>query len=167
MRKYKWKDGKNRKIAAQSVGDELDKIKLEDGYLHPVNIVEKARSEGSILHDFFEWDDSIAAENFRKKQAYDLIRIIMVDDGAEPETHAYYCVTSTHDDIPSEYVTNEVLITNEFLLNDAIRRMRAEFSGAKKALEEILSLVKKRSQKKSVNEALNKLSEAEMSASKL
>lgn len=43
------------------------------GTLTPEEVVRLARSPDSVLHDAFEWDDSVAAHKYRLDQARDLI----------------------------------------------------------------------------------------------
>lgn len=58
--------------------DELENLRLESGgYLIPQDIVERARSENSALHKYFEWDDSEAAEAYRLHQARSVIRAVV------------------------------------------------------------------------------------------
>ncbi len=54
---------------------------LEDrqGRLFPSEVLNAARDENSPLHDFFEWDDSAAAEAYRLDQARELIRRIKIE----------------------------------------------------------------------------------------
>ena len=49
-----------------------------EGRLTPANLVEEARPEESPMHKAFEWDDAKAAENYRKQQATQMIRAIVV-----------------------------------------------------------------------------------------
>src|SRR5215471_4106051 len=52
---------------------------LEDqGRLVPAAVVEAAADPGSVLHDQFEWNDSIAAQKFRLTQAEGLIRRVRI-----------------------------------------------------------------------------------------
>lgn len=57
---------------------ELKAIEDETGRLTPELVVESARDPKHPLHDQFEWDDSIAAEQFRCQQARALIRRVEV-----------------------------------------------------------------------------------------
>lgn len=52
---------------------------VQEGRLSPATVVEAARPADSPLHEFFEWDDSVAAEGFRLIQAAGLIRRVKVD----------------------------------------------------------------------------------------
>ena len=64
----KWKEGIGfyKGISAQKVAEEIASIGES---ATPQQIVDRARDENSELHKCFEWDDSIAAENWRKQQA--------------------------------------------------------------------------------------------------
>lgn len=58
---------------------ELERIATEnDGVLFPAHVVEAARATESPLHDWFEWDDSEAAERYRLWQARKLIAVHVV-----------------------------------------------------------------------------------------
>lgn len=52
----------------------LEIAKTNDGILTPDKVVEFARDPESELHDYFEWDDSSAADGYRLIQAAGLIR---------------------------------------------------------------------------------------------
>ncbi len=45
------------------------------GVLRPEDVVEAARDPRSVLHDHFDWNDTVAAHNWRIQQARRLIRI--------------------------------------------------------------------------------------------
>ena len=67
---------------------------LEDrkGKLTASQVLEVARSPDSPLHPCFEWDDSIAAEQWRLEQARELIRrvkIVVEIDEVEFKTMRY------------------------------------------------------------------------------
>lgn len=84
---YEWKS-EELGGDAQAVGKELERIADVSGELEPHAVVDAARSEASPLHDYFEWDDSEAAEQYRQHQARHLIRSIRVVcvAGEEPPT---------------------------------------------------------------------------------
>ena len=67
----------------QKIGESLEKIRVNaGGELTPIDVVNAARSPKSALHDYFEWDDSVAAEQFRLNQARGVIRLVRVEDAA-------------------------------------------------------------------------------------
>jgi len=80
MKEYSWNvTGFYNKFDANEVGKELEKIKD----LTPENVVDVARDENNVMHDMFEWDDSIAGEKYRKQQASHIISNIHVKIIAE------------------------------------------------------------------------------------
>lgn len=57
---------------------ELERLEQFHGRLVPRLIVDAARRPDSPLHDFFEWNDSKAAEKYRLIQASVLVRTVQV-----------------------------------------------------------------------------------------
>jgi len=64
----------------EELRSELEKIAVEadDGLLKEEAVVDAARDLRSPLHSEFEWDNGIAAEQYRLVQAGDLIRRVWV-----------------------------------------------------------------------------------------
>ncbi|MCA0425033.1 MAG: hypothetical protein LCH61_17250 [Proteobacteria bacterium] len=61
-----------------AVGEHLELLrKREHGELTPEDVVADARNPNSPLHQFFEWDDSEAAQQHRLGQARGLIRAVV------------------------------------------------------------------------------------------
>jgi hypothetical protein len=58
--------------------DQLQAIYDEHGQLTPLLVLDEARPEDHPLHSRFEWDDSAAAESWRREQAHRLIRSVRV-----------------------------------------------------------------------------------------
>ena len=62
-----------------TVVEELEQIReSNDGILYPQSVVDFARNEGTELHDKFEWDDTVAGENYRVWQARKIIRAVAI-----------------------------------------------------------------------------------------
>jgi hypothetical protein len=76
---YEWKPDARYSANPQVVGERLEAIRVaHGGDLHPADVVEDARADASPLHPLFQWDDNIAAEEYRKEQARHIIRHITV-----------------------------------------------------------------------------------------
>ena len=73
----KWVAGFRCSVKAEIAGEVMQRLESE-GRLTPANLVEEARPEESPMHKAFEWDDAKAAENYRKQQATQMIRAIVV-----------------------------------------------------------------------------------------
>ena len=61
-----------------SILSELEQIRESSGgILYPQSVVEFARNESTELHSKFEWDDTVAGENYRIWQARKVIRALV------------------------------------------------------------------------------------------
>lgn len=87
---YKWQ-GFRYPVSADVAGKEFERIEKQNGSLTPENIVESARPESSKIHKLFEWDDSIAAESWRKQQARNVMSALVIVQ--DPETEHEQAVT--------------------------------------------------------------------------
>lgn len=76
---YDFRRGRTIKnVNAQSVGEELERIRRDRGSLKPEFVLDEATNEGSPLHSAFEWDDAAAAHSHRINQARRLITSIRI-----------------------------------------------------------------------------------------
>lgn len=75
---YQFKIGAHISGDAQKVGERLEAIRIKNDGLTPTVVLNDARQESSVLHGYFEWDDSLAAEKYRLDQAGHLIRCVTV-----------------------------------------------------------------------------------------
>ncbi len=84
---YKFKAGSRVSgVKAQEVGDELQRLRDRDGKIETLLVVNEAKKKRSPLHGAFQWDDSLAAHEYRLDQARHLIRSIeiIIEDRPEP-----------------------------------------------------------------------------------
>ena len=110
--------------------DELTKIREIFGELTAKTTVEAARDEKSRLHNYFEWDNSIAGEKYREQQARTLIGcVIERPDLAQPERRVFLVAKLPDADTPQYYPT-EIVLQNVDLWNDAMRRLKSHIDGA-------------------------------------
>ncbi len=66
-------------LTAPLAGAELERIRVDnDGVLSPEAVIEAARSDNTVLHHEFTWDDSRAAVKCRRQEALSLIGKIHV-----------------------------------------------------------------------------------------
>lgn len=78
-KQYSWEVGNisslTSKMDANKVGKELEQLG-ED--ITASGVVSLARKKSSEMHNYFEWDDSIAGEKYRESQARTLIKLLKV-----------------------------------------------------------------------------------------
>ena len=107
--KYRWIRTPMGGLKAEIVGKELERIQKSAGELTPETVVKKATPKDSLLHPCFEWDNTVAAKQYRISQARYMLRSIEVvveksDDSDETlEIRAFHNVNNDEDE--SIYVT--------------------------------------------------------------
>lgn len=130
MNLYTWtpQSGFESKADANKVGLELENI---GDNIRPEQVLEKGRDETTELHKCFEWDDEKAAEQYRLRQARQImenIKFITVnptqEDSEPKEIRLYYHVPDT-----PGYTKTTYILQNEnkyqLLLEQAHRELRA------------------------------------------
>jgi len=75
---YAWKPGSRITIDPEVAAQRLIAIQQETGCVMPESVIEDARPEDAPLHPVFEWDDDIAARQYRLFQAHHLMRSLTV-----------------------------------------------------------------------------------------
>lgn len=147
--KYKWKSFVEpfyKGIDAQKVGEEIDQIG-QNTKINSQSIVDYAREHTeSELHKTMEWDDSIAAEKWRKHQASKILtHIVYVDTVDKTNNQVEIRVFNKNPDRSFSQTTT--IVKNEESYQDLLKRAMMELQAFKKKyymlkeLEEILALI--------------------------
>ena len=89
------------------VGRELKKIQSNLSVVTPRVVVEEARDPESPLHQYFEWDDTIAAQKHREWQARSLISsVFIVDADNEDSGPIRAFVSVSPEDDSDDFITD-------------------------------------------------------------
>jgi hypothetical protein len=104
----------------------LESIRDESGTLSPRLVVDAARDPQHVLHNRFEWDDSIAGEKYRISQARELLHVTFKPDPSQP-THLRAYVAIKGDSLQSSYVPTESAMLDPFQRTLVLRRMEREW----------------------------------------
>jgi hypothetical protein len=99
---YEW-SSQSFSLPAQVVGETVEKLAaMNGGVCPPAALVDEARSEDSPLHPLFQWDDSQAADLYRRQQARRVINSIRIapmdDDGEDVSLPAFVSVVKIDED---------------------------------------------------------------------
>jgi hypothetical protein len=104
------------------------------------NVVNLARNENSVIHDDFEWNDTVAGEKYRVLQAKEMLRMFVTEnikEDCEP-IRAMFPVITKED--KREYKPTEIILKNvdeyQQLLKTALDELRA-FKKKYKSLAEL------------------------------
>lgn len=106
---YTW-NGPKRAVDAETVGKHIEKLQAKHGEVTPELFLDSARSEKSKIHKLFEWNDSVAAEKYRRYQAQVIICSLKVE-----------VTTEEHEPIITRaFVTTEERATGYVHIRDAM-----------------------------------------------
>lgn len=112
---------------AQKVGKEIQRlIDVNDGQIKPLIVVENARNKSSPLHEYFDWNDTIAAGKWRISQAGMLLRWVQIELIKDKPSRAFVNITDV-DTRQNVYLSIEKALgepeLRKQLLNDSLREL--------------------------------------------
>lgn len=96
----------------------------------PENIVDLARDEDTELHKCFQWDDSIAAENWRKQQARQICQSFMITyESVEYKAKTYRLIE--HDPVTKAYTPITYIARDQETYSMLLEKAKAELKSFK------------------------------------
>lgn len=135
---YKWKMSYD--INVFDADPEKIYFELEDlGSFVSEDVLEKGKDKKSELHKCFEWDDAIAGEKFRLKQASQIMRaLVIIPEKSENftikhEIRGFENVENEDGDMV--YMSTKTIVTDESLLESLIEQIIASLSRYEKKLK--------------------------------
>lgn len=140
-----WKQNVPTKgIEAEKAFNALESIRKQNNGLTDDAVVQAAKPQNHTLHKWFEWDDSVAAVEYRRDQARNLLRSLEVTYEERPEikTRVYEVEHKSRprDEERTVYTTTEEILQNpearDRLIAEAIRQAMA-FRRRFKAIHEL------------------------------
>lgn len=139
---YQWKAGSRQPVEAQAAGERIAELtERNGGHLAPSDVVDDARPEDAVLHPAFEWDNEVAAEEYRKEQARKLIRSIEViyEEGEQQQPVLNYVHVNLPDTGPA-YVTTARAVSDRDLQRQVIEEALLGLRAWQKRYEHIGAL---------------------------
>lgn len=117
----------NYPVDAETAYKHFEEIDRENGQLTPALLLESSRPADSVMHTCFEWNDTVAAEKYRLKQAHGMIAnmmcvpVVFEQDAKEPEPIRAWHSVSGHKDAgvyrPLSVVANDTGMRAQILEN--------------------------------------------------
>lgn len=139
---YQWKHGAHIRgsVSAQAAGERLEALRQEHGQLTAEIAVEDARPEDAPLHPAFEWDDAVAAENYRLVQAREVIRSVVVvrQDNADANPIRAFVVIG--DIGEQEYTSTYVALADPAMRQQVLSRALRELQQWERKYQELEEL---------------------------
>ena len=131
--KAEWKVSGLYKADAQKVAEEIG-----EGKVTPEEILEYARNhKDSELYKCFEWNDSVAAEKYRKIQARSIILNLVISK-EETKGHTVSCFSLTTE--PKTYQRTTLFLEQPDEYQALLRRAKAELEAFKRRYHTLVEL---------------------------
>ena len=126
---YQWKSGARIKGNAQEAGELFEQLSATPEGLTAKTLLEANKPEEAPLHSDYEWDDTVAAEEWRLHQSRHFLNSIaivtQISEEEEPElVRAFHIVTEAHKYEPIEAIIKEPT-KYEALLSNALAELTA------------------------------------------
>ncbi len=149
MPNYVYRQGAHIKgVDPSTACEELSRIHDKHDGLRNEDVLDESRPEEAPLHPIFEWDDSLAAEEWRKKQAGDVVRAVRI---VQPEGHTE--PVFIHVKVCDAYLKKEVVAKSPDLMDDAINASIKRLKEAEQSLA-TLKMIAKGEKRSSAEKAL-------------
>ena len=142
---YQYKINGIYKTPAQVAGEVCAQLENSPTGLTPKSLLDASRDKNAPLHDEFEWNDTIAAERYREKQAGDIIRnicIVRAESFEQEPTRAFVNIRSTEKPGVFHNITAVMddSVMREKLMSSAKREMQS-FIAKYKTLEALSGVI--------------------------
>lgn len=112
--------------------ESLTRVYVERGELTPRSVVDDARPPEADLHHRFEWDDSIAGEEYRLVQARELIRSVRITytppDTVEPRSVRAFSSVRGQDPDHQGYRPTEDVLQDDFSRKLLLKQCQREIA---------------------------------------
>ncbi len=131
---------------AQRYGERIETLVEEgDGSVTPQAVYDDAKKKRSPLHEYFEWNDGVAADAYRINQARELLRyihVVVVRDDVEEEVRAFHNVVIERPEQPPErtYAAVARVLSDEELRKQVIAKALHEFEQWRKRYQQYQEL---------------------------
>lgn len=123
-----------------SLRDHLQAIYDERGELTPALVVDVARDDRHPLHTKFEWNNTIAAERYRRQQAHELIKSVRLTyqspkTGQPISIRAFHAVKQPNTN-KFAYEPTQVIMQDPMVMRLLLAEMRRDWEAFKRRYEQ-------------------------------
>ena len=158
--KYSWKSGTSFPVPAQVAANTIQKLQRTLGQeaITAQDLLNASRNDNAPLHPCFEWDDTVAAELYRRDQARKIINSIEInfikDDNTPVATRLFINIQPVIRQ-PGEFAALNTVLKNpdyrKIALGNALSELRSfqhkyelyqELAGVNKAIDDFADTLK-------------------------
>ena len=144
MTSYEFRNGARIKggVDAQTVGDELDRIRDKHNGITPQDVVDESAPADAPLNPCFTWDDVEAANEYRKVEARSIVRSVRVVYPDKKETEPAFVHVKREETVDGEetggyYERASTVVQNFNLYDNAWRAAQDRLGAAAHALDDL------------------------------
>ena len=148
---FTWRDGyRANGVDATEAAEVLKEIASRDGSIQTQAVVDEARPKESPIHPAFEWRDKVAANEYRKNQARNLVRSVRVIDAPADKKEvinvtvqtvpAFVFAGSGNDKTPNGYYPAVHVLSDLDLFDRAMQDALAKLRAAERSVEDLRRL---------------------------
>lgn len=137
---YQWKLNNMYRVDAQVAGEEIERIGEKYGEIQPEHLVDESRDEAAPMHKCFEWDDAVAAEEYRLHQARRVIGHLVVVAETRTATPAH--PTRAFVRVQNDYKPISVVVKDKDLTTEMLERALLDLRAFRAKYQSLSSLAK-------------------------
>lgn len=138
---YKWKTV-NYSVPANVVGEYFEELEASKGALTNQIVLDGAREESSPIHPLFEWDDQVAAEQYRLNQATKLICNLTVEIETEEKPIEVRAYMNVSEQKAGEFINATQAFKNVETREIVLKRAYQELAAFKQKYKNLKELAK-------------------------
>lgn len=134
---YHWKDASRISIPAQAAGERLEALRVKHDGITARVVVDDARRKRSPLHGAFEWDNTVAATEYRLEQARLVLRSIVMVSEKTPDSapvRAFVCISA---DGERSYTSLDIALSSPEMRQQVVARALRELDVWRDRYEEL------------------------------
>lgn len=142
---YRFKTGSHIRANAQEAAKVFAELEAKNN-LTAEGLVEASRPEDAPLHNEFQWDDTIAAEEWRKHQARRIIAALEIVTEKKEPIRAYYNIVVSEPQYRHIETIMQTEEGSEMLLRRALFELKAfqkKYVGIKQKLQGVFDEIDK------------------------
>ena len=142
MSAYEWKHGSRIRADAQKCGELMERLSASEKGLTARTLLEANKPEAAPLHNYFEWNDFVAAEEWRLHQSRNAINSIIRCDikstdelGDEQPVRAFFITTEKN-----RYDPIQAIVQQEDKYSMLLRQAFSELTAFQRKYEALKEL---------------------------
>lgn len=143
------------------INETLTAMFVEDGEVKPSTIIKKAAKKKHPLHEYFEWNDTVAGHQFRLQQARKMIRRATIIYEKQPQRLIHVPVINRDTGSEGVYKPIEVVAQVQSELESSLEEAQGQLNSLKTLVDTLQRYIKNPASKRHARAATKALEVAD------